>query len=308
MPSASVSVPKKCAMLGRIVAGHADRVIDTLAGSMTLGEAIVREATPLAQKHTCDSLQSAFRRNLMRDGYILFWDSDYCQATLRAALPSDIQLPEADDEVRQLLKGRKFETTLGHMKEAIEAHTRGDWAAANGQIQTFVESLFKDIAQAIAPNERQRRASSKSRLDLLTSIGFLSPVRNEWTGDGNGFINGLFKMLHTDGPQPGLSDEEHCTFRLHLAMVTARTFLRRLHFENWKRFLSVETERPARAAETVIGFTNKDLPDDNRESTAAGYSTVPGYVNRNNQIVIRKTSMPGNDHNQYVYVLHCAGL
>ena len=34
------------------------------------------------------------------------------------------------------------------------------------------------------------------------------------------------KMLHTHGSHPGLSDEDHSTFRLHLVLVSARTFLR----------------------------------------------------------------------------------
>ena len=55
--------------------------------------------------------------------------------------------------------------------------------------------------------------------------------RNEWTQDGKNYINGLFKMLHTEGSHPGLSDEDHCTFRLHLVLVTTRTFLRRLYYE-----------------------------------------------------------------------------
>ena len=34
-------------------------------------------------------------------------------------------------------------------------------------------------------------------------------------------------------------------------------------------------------------------------------TTVPGFVSRNGQMVLRKTGMPGNDHNQIVYVLRC---
>ena len=34
-------------------------------------------------------------------------------------------------------------------------------------------------------------------------------------------------------------------------------------------------------------------------------TTRPGYTNRNNQTVLRGTRLPGNDHNQYVYVLRC---
>lgn len=34
-------------------------------------------------------------------------------------------------------------------------------------------------------------------------------------------------------------------------------------------------------------------------------TTEFGYRNRNGQIVLRKTDLPGNDHNQMTYVLHC---
>jgi hypothetical protein len=43
----SVSVAKKCDMLGRIIVQRSDRVLDTLDGSMTLGEAVAREAIQL---------------------------------------------------------------------------------------------------------------------------------------------------------------------------------------------------------------------------------------------------------------------
>lgn len=34
-------------------------------------------------------------------------------------------------------------------------------------------------------------------------------------------------------------------------------------------------------------------------------TTSPGYTNRNGQRVIRATDLPGTDHGQRVYVLHC---
>ena len=36
-------------------------------------------------------------------------------------------------------------------------------------------------------------------------------------------------------------------------------------------------------------------------------TTEPGYRNRNRQVVVRKTDLPGNDHNQMTYVLRCDG-
>jgi hypothetical protein len=34
-------------------------------------------------------------------------------------------------------------------------------------------------------------------------------------------------------------------------------------------------------------------------------TTSPGYTNRNRQRVIRATGLPGTDHLQKIYVLHC---
>jgi hypothetical protein len=40
-------------------------------------------------------------------------------------------------------------------------------------------------------------------------------------------------------------------------------------------------------------------------STAPAPTTQIGYLNRNNQLVMRRTNLPGNDHNQKVYSLEC---
>ena len=66
--STSLSVANKCALLGRIVVQRAEAVLDTLEGSMTLGEAVIRQAAQLAQQHATHALQTAFARGLARDG------------------------------------------------------------------------------------------------------------------------------------------------------------------------------------------------------------------------------------------------
>jgi hypothetical protein len=40
-------------------------------------------------------------------------------------------------------------------------------------------------------------------------------------------------------------------------------------------------------------------------SPRSGEATRIGYRNRNDQVVIHATGLPGNDHNQYIYVLRC---
>jgi hypothetical protein len=39
--------------------------------------------------------------------------------------------------------------------------------------------------------------------------------------------------------------------------------------------------------------------------TQSAPTTVPGYINRNRQIVLRATGEPGTDHGQSIYALHC---
>jgi hypothetical protein len=230
VPSTSaLSVAKKSDLVGRIVVQRPTSPVETTEGTVTLAEAVVREAAHLAHPDPSTPVQTAFARGLARDGYVLSWSEYGSKAVLRAALPEDLNLPATDDEVHQLLKGFKFGTPLGHLDQAIEAHTRGDWAAANGQLRTFMESLFDDIARHVRPAEAQALPSAENRRALLANVGFLSIGRTEWTPDGKNYVNGLFKMLHTEGSHPGLSDEDHCTFRLYVVLATARTFLRRLH-------------------------------------------------------------------------------
>jgi hypothetical protein len=222
------SVAAKCALLARLVNQRAAQIVSTLDGPMTLAEAAVREAVGVTIPRYAKTEQERFLRGLALDGYVVSWE-DARTPLLRAALPGEIDLPAADDEVHQLLKQFDFTVSLGHLDQAIDAHTRGDWAAANSQIRTFLEGLLNDIALRVDSQKAAALASSENRRAWLAERGFLSSNRNEWTNDGKNYLNGLFKMLHTDGSHPGLSDEDHSTFRLHLALITGRTLLRRLN-------------------------------------------------------------------------------
>ncbi|RWI08793.1 MULTISPECIES: hypothetical protein [Mesorhizobium] len=226
----SLGIEKKCDRLGRTVLSRPEDVVASVDGSFTLAEAFVRQALTFARQGSEDPRQDAYLRGLSRDGYVVVWGELGQRPSLRIALPNEVDLPATDDEVRNLLKHFQFSVAHGHLDQAIEAHTRGEWAAANAQLRTFLEGLFDDIARYVDLSRAATLSTSENRRAMLAEpqVGFLVPDRNEWTPDGKNYINGLFKMLHTDGSHPGLSDEDHCTFRLHIVLVTARTFLRRL--------------------------------------------------------------------------------
>lgn len=225
----TVSVGKKIAVLGKVVVARADQVLQTVDGPVTLAEALVREAAQLAIPASTDALHTDFLRGLARDGFVLVPPANSGQrASIRAALPGEIHLPTTDDEVHDLLKQFGFATPLGHLDQAIDAHTRGDWAACNGQLRVFMEGLFDDIARHIDPPQAAQLPTAENRRAMLATERFLDASSNEWSGDGKAYVNGLFKMLHTQGAHPGLSDQDHSTFRLHVVLVTAGMYLRRL--------------------------------------------------------------------------------
>ena len=222
-----MSVQKKCTELAKIVTRHPKTPLETLDGRTSLGEAVVREAVAIVMQGSRWEPQARFEQALAQDGYSLTWNADR-GAVLRPALPIELGA-ETDDEVHQLLAAHGFATSCGHLDQALNAHVRGDWAAANAQLRTFMEGLLDCIACTLEPDDA-KGLTSENRRALLGRIGFFSAELKEWTGDGKNYVNGLFKMLHTEGSHTGLSDVEHSTFRVHLVLVTARTFLRRLHY------------------------------------------------------------------------------
>ena len=165
--------------------------------------------------------------SLKHDGYVITDGGE-----LKRMLPESIKLVEKENELNSLLDKFKFITTKGHIDLAISAHTRGEWASANAQLRSFMESLFGSIADKLVggkttlPLPRYQKSC-----ELLAKLNppFFIPALNEWEiGSKCGFLKGLMKRLHPQGSHPGLSDEEDSTFRLHLVILTAFYYLKRL--------------------------------------------------------------------------------
>jgi len=168
--------------------------------------------------------EAAFLRALELDGFTV------SGGELRRALPVDVELPGAQSEIDRLIEKHGLSTAKGHLKQALDAHARANWAAANSQIRTFMDALLDEIAAKLDPTAASL-GSGQPRRAKLASVGFLSRDLNEWDDKGLGFVNGLMKRLHPQGSHPGLSDHEDSTFRLHVVLLTARMLLTR--FDTW---------------------------------------------------------------------------
>lgn len=167
---------------------------------------------------------AALHHGLKRDGFTVE------DGTLRRILPGMIDLPAADDEVHLLLDRFGLLVPRGHLDQGITAHVRGQWAAANAQFRTFIESLLDEIAVRAPTQRGGYPAAGHARRQWLANVAppFFIAGLNEWSHDGKGFFEAFFRRLHPEGSHPGLSDEEDSTFRFHLVLLVGRHLLRRL--------------------------------------------------------------------------------
>lgn len=215
----------RCRSLFRHLKDHPDAQSDgQLLSELVVEEAARRCARPRPTENQPEFVL-LFIRSLERDGFTISYDG-----ALRRTLPDAVNLPSTDDEVHALLDRYGLGIPKGHLDQAIDAHARGNWAGANSQIRTFYESLLDEIALRIDPQNAPGKQPGEARRAHLANFNppFLIRALNEWSDDGKNFVNGMFKRLHPQGSHPGLSDEEDSTFRLHLVLLTARLFLRRL--------------------------------------------------------------------------------
>lgn len=225
----AVSVGNKANKLIRFAKENPEHL--TASGS-SLWDEIVEQAVPLAHTRldtsvdpwaTPDTTATAFVHALKQDGFEI---TD--EGQLRETLPCEADLPQTSDELHDLLDELNMSTLKGHLDQAIEAHTRGEWASANGQLRNILQELFDEIARRIDPIRAKNLKPGINLRQLLseTDPPFFSKPRAEWTCDGKNFIEGIVKRLHSEGPHPGLSDEGDCTFRLHLVLIVAHYYLR----------------------------------------------------------------------------------
>jgi hypothetical protein len=224
----SNSVKKRLNNVISIVDQRPDRQTDE--GSL-LRDALVEKAISLLQSgpslppwatRVKGPDEASLTRCLELDGFTI------SEGTLRRVLPGAVELPQAETEIMRLLNTHGFSTPKGHLNQALDSHGRGNWAAANSQLRTFLEGLLDEMAEKLDPTARPI-SSGHARRAHLANIAppFLERTLNEWGDNGVGFINGLMARLHPQGAHPGLSDEADSTFRLHVVLVTARLLLGR---------------------------------------------------------------------------------
>lgn len=231
------------------VATSLDPTVMTETGKMKLSRAFVELAVQAPENVKSEHSWRRFVAGLRFDGFEIVSDSIPDQsgrqsifddgprvievAVLRRMLPDNLpglDLRDAESEVDNLLRKHKLTVAAGHLEQAVSAFQRGDWAAANAQLRTFYQDLLDRIAVKLGCDEVEPDFKKRDYLASERSGPFLLAQYNEWENDRGkpAFVLGLWARLHPQGSHPGLSEEDDCTFRLQVTLITARLFLRRL--------------------------------------------------------------------------------
>jgi hypothetical protein len=240
----STSKSGRAADLARL-AKNPDCMAMTANGKTTLARAIIEKAVcaPIGFRDKAVFLK--FTAGLRFDGFeivskekIIQGERSWIPSTstteysLCSIYPQDVpslDFREAESEIKSLLQRHNMMTCAGHLDQAISAFSRGEWAAANSQMRTFIEDLFCQFAIKTGyQGKKDIAADVRSHLGTIQQP-FLYGEYNEWFKDTNKpqFISGVWSRLHPQGSHPGLSEEDDATFRLHIILITSRLFLRR---------------------------------------------------------------------------------
>jgi len=143
---------------------------------------------------------------------------------LKRILPNDIpglNFREAESELLALLKKHKFQVPLGHLDQAFKNFSAGQWASANGAMRTFYEGYLDEVAIRIGYTGKDNAYERRKYL-ANCQPPFLLGYYNEPR-----YVQDLMNRMHPQGSHPGLSEEDDCTFRLQVTLVSARLFIRR---------------------------------------------------------------------------------
>ena len=247
------SMSNKFLAIARAAASDDTPNARTLTGQVSLPRALIAEAlkAPEAQHQTQSWVKLV--AGLRFDGFELVREtvpdprgkqsifddgpSTMEVSSLKRMLPDDLpglDFREAESEVDNLLRKHKLTVAAGHLEQATSAFQRGDWAASNAQLRTFYQDLLDRIAVKLGCEEARSDDAKRAYLASESSGPFLLAQYNEWENDRGkpAFVLGLWARLHPQGSHPGLSEEDDCTFRLQVTLITARLFLRRLDQRN----------------------------------------------------------------------------
>ncbi len=145
----------------------------------------------------------------VRDGHIV------------PALTATPEVAEMESLLLEKLSSFGWQVATRHLKSAQRSYEDSNWTACNSQLRTFLQEVCDQIAATRYPKESATKNAGGERRKLLSSKGFLSK-------EESGYLEHLFKLLHTAGAHPGISDERTARMRRFVTETTALYLIEKL--------------------------------------------------------------------------------
>jgi hypothetical protein len=204
-------------------------------------------AERVAGRHRKDDVDTklfALREALLSDGYELrvietegepVWDLNLGGPYKIQLLPVDPDAIPVSTEITALeaeLARRGYTEALGHYRSAVDNFTDQDHPASNGQLRNMVESLVKHLAiDHTGYTDNGRSGQGGPAIHTLYTPGGQPPAvvgQPLPENDGGRMLHGIWNILHSNGPHPGLSNADEARIRMQLCTALARFLLK--HF------------------------------------------------------------------------------
>lgn len=221
-----------------LLAAHEQAITGDRDAHEALLETVRRAVDTLYQYPQARGNLAALQEALLSDGYEIRWGepnlmpngTQECQL-----VPIDPDAIPVRTEITALeaeLDGRGYAEAREHYRLAVKHFTEQDHPSANGQLRNMVESLVVRLAVDHANYTDTRKANQCGQAIRTLYIpggkppavvGSPLPER-----DGGGMLQGIWDILHSNGPHPGLSDADEARLRMQLCTGLARFLLK--HF------------------------------------------------------------------------------
>lgn len=104
--------------------------------------------------------------------------------------------------ITSILIERDLKTTLKHFEDIPKLMDQKNWEAANGQMRTFLESLFNDLCLIILNKPKK---GGKARQELQNAKILTTEQAN--------YIFSFMKLSHGEGAHAGLSNKTETEYR-----------------------------------------------------------------------------------------------
>lgn len=106
---------------------------------------------------------------------------------------------------------------LNHYRQAVKSFVGQDFEAANSQLRTMFEAVITHFAVGVGFTQT-KAGEGGNAINYLITNGHL-PER-----DGGGFVQGLWRIVQTNGPHPGTTTAGEVHFRM-LTLTGAARYL-----------------------------------------------------------------------------------